>query len=81
MQKPHRALPMTGALCLAGAARTPGTIVRALTDADGDEVRIRHPKGVSEVLVDRDATGALRSVGVVRTARRLMDGVVYPREP
>jgi 2-methylaconitate cis-trans-isomerase PrpF len=81
MQKPHRALPMTGALCLAGAARTPGTVVHRMSHRDDDEVRIQHPKGVSEVIIDRDPSGDLRSVGVVRTARRLMDGVVYPREP
>lgn len=80
MQKPHRALPMTGALCLAGAARTSGTVLRGLTDGDGKKVRIRHPKGISDVLVDRDVDGALVAVGVVRTARRIMDGGVYPLE-
>lgn len=79
MQKVHRALPMTGALCTGAAARVSGTIVqRAAGDAPAT-VRIRHPKGVAEVIVD-DVDG-LRSLGVVRTARRIMDGLVYPREP
>ncbi len=85
MGKVHRALMMTGALCVAGAVRLPGTVAaetaaRAATadhDHDGDRgVRLRHPRGVVEVVVER-AQGEIRSVGVVRTARRLMDGWAY----
>lgn len=81
MGKVHRAVPMTAALCLGAAANLPGTLVAELAGGSRDEVLVRHPKGVASVVVEtRDGADPIRSVGVVRTARRLMDGHVYPRE-
>ena len=80
MGRVHHALPMTGALCLAAAVRLPGTVPAAVArNVVGETVRIRHPKGVVEVLADVDpsADSPVRSVGVIRTARRLMSGVVH----
>jgi 2-methylaconitate cis-trans-isomerase PrpF len=78
----HRAVPLTAALCLAAAARIPGTVVHASTAPSGSVVRIGHPLGQVEVRSDVDVTAAggavVNSVGVVRTARRLMRGVAYP---
>jgi 2-methylaconitate isomerase len=80
MGRVHRALPMTAALCGAAATHLPGTLpATRCRAAAGDVVRLRHPKGVVEVLVDADG-GAIRSVGVVRTARRLMAGTAYLRD-
>jgi 2-methylaconitate cis-trans-isomerase PrpF len=85
MGKVHHALPMTGALCAAAAAALPGTIPNmtlAGTGRPGGVVRIRHPKGVVVMTAEVDASSsppAVRSVGVVRTARRLMAGSVYLR--
>lgn len=77
----HRALPMTGALCLAAATHTPGTLVaESLPSAAGPEVVIGHPKGQAVVEVDserREDRAVIRSLGVTRTARRIMDGHVY----
>jgi hypothetical protein len=78
MGQVHRALPMTGALCLAAAALLPGTVVATIAADAAPEVRIRHPRGIATVVADV-SDGTVRSVGVVRTARRLMDGTVYPR--
>jgi len=79
MGRVHRALPMTAALCGAAACHIPDTIAaRACRHAPGDVVRLRHPRGVVEVLVDADGP-TVRSVGVVRTARRLMAGTAYLR--
>lgn len=76
----HRAVPMTAALCLGAAAHLPGTIVSSVAAGAGDEVRIEHPRGVATVVVEtRAGADPIRSVGVVRTARRLMDGRVFPR--
>ena len=86
MGKAHRAYALTGAMCLAVAARLPGTVAHeaagGLTWA-GD-VRIGHPSGVLPVAasVTPDPTGIppgvpiVRSVTVYRTARRLMEGFV-----
>jgi 2-methylaconitate cis-trans-isomerase PrpF len=69
-------------MCLAVAARIPGTVAHeaaAHADAAGD-VRIGHPSGVLPVAasVAREPGGALsaRTVTVYRTARRLMEGSV-----
>jgi 2-methylaconitate cis-trans-isomerase PrpF len=85
MGKVHHALPMTGALCMAAAAALPGTIpnlVRGAAAGDGGAVRIRHPKGVVVMTAEVDLTTAppaVRSVGAVRTARRLMTGTAHLR--
>jgi len=80
MGRVHRAVPMTAALCIGAAAQLAGSVVAELT-GPRERVRIRHPKGLAEVVVEtRDGDDPVRSVGVVRTARRLMDGRAYPRE-
>lgn len=84
MGRVHRAVPLTAALCLAAAARIPGTVVHASTAASGSAVRIGHPLGRVEVRSDVDVTATggavVNSVGVIRTARRLMGGVAYPHD-
>ena len=83
----HHALPMTGALCAAAAAALRGTIpnlVRAQAFRGDGAIRIRHPKGVVMMTADVDPTSSpptVYSVGVVRTARRLMTGTVHLRQP
>lgn len=81
MGKVHRGLPMTGALSLAAAATVDGTVVAAASGGARSGLRIRHPLGVTEALAEvGQQAGQILSLGVVRTARRLMDGRVYPRE-
>jgi 2-methylaconitate isomerase len=82
MGKVHRAFALTGAMCLAVAARIPGTVAHeaaALGGATGD-VRIGHPAGVLPVAAAVTAgvagTPVAQTVTVYRTARRLMDGFV-----
>jgi 2-methylaconitate isomerase len=80
----HRALPMTAALCLAAAARTPGTVVEATASplGPGPGLRVAHPLGEIDVFAEVESgssdTPTVRSVGVVRTARRLMSGMAFP---
>ena len=51
----HRALPMTAALCLAAAARIPGTVVQANAAAGRLQRRASaHPLGQVEVVSDVD---------------------------
>jgi 2-methylaconitate cis-trans-isomerase PrpF len=82
MGKVHRAFALTGAMCLAVAARIAGTVAHeaaALAGAAGD-VRIGHPSGILPVAasVARGPDGApvAQTVTVYRTARRLMEGFV-----
>jgi 2-methylaconitate cis-trans-isomerase PrpF len=82
MGKAHRAFALTAAMCLAVAARIPGTVAHetaALPGAAGD-VRIGHPSGVLPVAAAvaraSDGTPVAQTVTVYRTARRLMEGNV-----
>ena len=82
MQRPHRAYAGTVAVCTAAAAGTPGTLV---ADVVGDRpggrpLRIGHPGGVMPVegtVEIRPDGPVLTSAVIERTARRIMDGIVY----
>ncbi len=87
MGRVHHALPMTGALCTAAAARLIGTVVQQVCRAPSDPglgvasgsvdmVRICHPKGSVEATVRIDGERVL-AAGVVRTARRLLSGTAH----
>jgi len=83
--QPHRAVPLTGALCLAVAARIPGSLVhgvaRSPRSAD-DPVRIAQPSGltvVGAIVRQKDGEYKAEQATVYRTARRLMEGTVYVR--
>ena len=79
--RPHRAVPLTAALCLGVAARIEGTLVHeASRPVDGGNIRIGHPSGIAPVAAevsDRGAGPRASRATVYRTARRMMDGFVY----
>ena len=87
--QPHRAVPLTGAMCLAVASRIEGTVVNRIARPSAsptDPVRIAQPSGLTVVgaVVRRSHDGEHRewlaeSATVYRTARRLMEGWVYVR--
>lgn len=81
MRVPHQAYAGTVAICTAVAAAIPGTLLEevARQPADG-RFRIGHPSGTIAVSVEVDLAGAapqVRRAIVERTARRIMDGLVY----
>jgi 2-methylaconitate isomerase len=84
-EQPHRAVPLTGAMCLAVAARIPGTLVHKVTrksSSNDAPVRIAQPSGLTQVGASiRQENGVYRAehATVYRTARRLMEGMVYLR--
>lgn len=81
----HRAVPLTGALCLAAACNVPGTLPNQLMGkrAPGNhDVRIGHPSGTLKVAADvKEESGGVRvlSSSLYRTARRLFEGSVLYR--
>jgi 2-methylaconitate cis-trans-isomerase PrpF len=80
--QPHRAVPLTGAMCLAVAARLEGSVVDRIARHAGGSIRIAHPSGVT--VVDAEVRRADRlwvadHATVYRTARRLMAGRVFIR--
>ncbi|MFV0491158.1 MAG: 2-methylaconitate cis-trans isomerase PrpF family protein [Pseudorhodobacter sp.] len=77
--KPHRAVPLTGALCLAVAVRTPGSLPAELAHATDGAIRVGHPSGTLEVDAEVQQTkdGPKATHGAVyRTTRRLFEGQV-----
>ena len=79
MGKAHRAFALTAAMCLAVAARIPGTVVQeavgpAAADPSAD-IRLGHPSGVLPIAASVRG-GRAEKVVVYRTARRLMEGSI-----
>lgn len=69
----HKALAVTGAICLAAASKVPGTTV---PPSAGDVVRIRHPGGIIEVPIEMNGEEDVAWAGMLRTARRIMEGTL-----
>jgi 4-oxalomesaconate tautomerase len=80
---PHTAIGVLGAVTVATALLLPGGAGAELArfPASGHVIDIEHPTGHLEVEVELDASHEPPQVvraGVVRTARKLFDGTVYP---
>lgn len=78
----HRAVPLTGGMCLAAACRIEGTVPGRLCQLS-DDVLIGHPSGILDVGADvshRHGDWQVSSTRVYRTARRLMEGNVLVPE-
>ncbi|MBP1883767.1 PrpF domain-containing protein [Sinorhizobium mexicanum] len=80
--RPHLAVPITTALCLAVACKIPGTIPRGLLSARaaaGGDIIIGHPSGAWTMAAEVDDEAGridVRSASAVMTARRLFQGEV-----
>lgn len=80
MEQPHRAVPMTGAICLGLACRIKGTVPNLSARSDDGPLVIAHLS--DSVLVDADVDTtqgdiSARSATVYRTARLLFSGNVH----
>jgi 2-methylaconitate isomerase len=81
MGQPHRAVPITGAMCLAIASRIEGSIPHVLSTAAYGPITIGHPSGTTVVDAEVEHAGDPSRVkaihgAVYRTARRLFEGSV-----
>jgi 4-oxalomesaconate tautomerase len=80
----HDSIGVLGAVSVATALLLPGAVGADLAAVAPGQTRfdIEHPTGHLQVEVEADTTSTpprvIRS-GVVRTARRLFDGTVFPR--
>jgi 2-methylaconitate isomerase len=83
--QPHRALPLTGSLCMAVAARLEGSVVHAVTRVAADAeapIRIAMPSGILTVAASVKRTGGewfAEQGAFYRTQRRLFEGQVCVR--
>jgi 4-oxalomesaconate tautomerase len=83
----HDAIGVLGAVSVGTAAlmpEGPAAEVAELGRAEGRVVTIEHPTGTFDAAVDLalvDGVPVVKRAGIIRTARKLMDGTVFPREP
>jgi len=81
--QPHTAIGVLGAVSVVTALALPGAVGGELAAApDGVRYDVEHPTGHLAVEAEIDASGPAPKVvrsGVVRTARKLFDGTVFPR--
>jgi 2-methylaconitate cis-trans-isomerase PrpF len=86
MQRMHKTYPVTGTVCTGAAARIPGSVAFQVLSAAAKErltVNIGHPGGVIPVEADAAVLNgqiSIKRIGVYRTARRIMDGIVYVKK-
>jgi 4-oxalomesaconate tautomerase len=79
----HESIGVLGAVSVGTAIVVPGAVGHDLAVLDGgSRLSVEHPSGALQVEVDLDRSvtppKVIRS-GVVRTARKLFDGTVFPR--
>lgn len=75
----HKSHAVTGALCVAVASRSPGTVAFDLaappaSEATRGAVAIEHPSGRIDIDLRFAADGRVARAGVIRTARRIFEG-------
>nr|WP_308114724.1 4-oxalomesaconate tautomerase [Streptomyces sp. ISL-12] len=81
----HTSIGVLGAASVAAGLRLPGGVGEGIAQLPGgDRVRVEHPTGFLDVetAVDPGADGTppvVRRTAVVRTARKIFDGTVFPR--
>ncbi len=80
----HDAIGVLGAVSVATAALLPGSVAEGMVRGGVDgSVLLEHPTGTFEAMIDvavgPDGEPVVERAGIIRTARKLMDGVVYPR--
>lgn len=82
----HEAHAVTGAVCLACAALTPGTLPNRIahpTPEPTTMIRIEHPTGAIDVAVTLDLSTpvpTIQAAGILRTARLLFSGDLFVPE-
>ena len=80
---PHRAhasIGVLGAVSVATACLIPGSpaaAVAAIPDGRRKTLSVEHPSGETTCILETDDEGAVTSAAMLRTARKLMDGMVF----
>jgi 4-oxalomesaconate tautomerase len=82
----HEAIGVLGAVSVATAAWLPGSPAASVLRPGADRTRIvcEHPTGVFTAAIDAtlhdDGSLDVQRAGIIRTARKLFDGTVFPRQ-
>lgn len=81
----HPSMAVTGSICIGSCVLAPGTVADGLADIPNvwpAVMGIEHPMGCMDVTIDCSLEGGfnLKSAGVLRTARKLMQGELFVPE-
>ncbi len=78
----HASIGVLGAVSVAPARQlhgSPAASLAAVPPGARKALSIEHPIGATTVIAETDAEGGVKSAAILRTARKLFDGVVFPR--
>ncbi|MFJ9376317.1 4-oxalomesaconate tautomerase [Streptomyces sp. NPDC101455] len=82
----HTSIGVLGAASVAAGLLVPGGVGEGIAEVtvQSDRIRIEHPSGFLDIETSVDAASAgsapvVRRTAVVRTARKIFDGTVFPR--
>jgi 4-oxalomesaconate tautomerase len=78
----HASIGVLGAVSVATACLLPGAPAAGLAvvpPGARKSLAVEHPSGQTTVIAQLDTEGAVRTAAILRTARKLMDGVVFAR--
>ncbi|MEK0098711.1 4-oxalomesaconate tautomerase [Streptomyces sp. A475] len=83
-ERAHPSIGVLGAASVAAGLRIPGSVAEPIArlPSHGDRLRIEHPTGFLDIEAGvelRAGSAVARRTAVVRTARKLFDGKVFPR--
>ena len=76
----HASIGVLGAVTVATACLLPESPAHALAQLPGGSIQpleVEHPSGTTGCVIECDAHGAVVRAAVVRTARKLFDGVLF----
>ncbi len=78
----HASIGVLGAVSVATACALPGSpaaVLAAITTMDGRRrsLDVEHPTGAMTVVLDLDEAGGVERVAILRTARKLFDGLIF----
>ena len=79
-KRAHASVGVLGAVSVATACLIPGSPAAAMAhipDGRRKTLSVEHPTGEMTCVLETDDTGAVTSAALLRTARKLMDGVVF----
>ena len=79
-RRAHASVGVLGAVSVATACLLAGSVaagVAAIPEGARKTLPIEHPTGEMSCVIETDAEGAVASAALLRTARKLMDGMVF----
>lgn len=77
----HASIGVLGAVSVATACLIEGAVgseMAAIPEGARKSMPIEHPIGETTVIAETDETGSVIASGILRTARKLFDGIVFP---